>query len=499
MNKILVFLVLLALALGAFSCTGGAGSADAPSGENPGTPSSIQLLPAQFVAQTNSLIFLKARVFDGNGHPLGNVPVTFTNLTGGSSQVLNAASVKYSLGISGQVLSSASVVTDLDGFATASLFSSVAGFATVQAELNVGSNQVRDRKTVFFSTGPLAVPSPTLTLDVDSNDNGIFDELADFILLNGPNDNEAIIRATVFDAFGAPAPGATVTFSSDDPTEVTFPFGHTATTDSNGQASVFVEVTPTQLTDLTRPINVTASADNGAFNMLTLFLDPVTIQSIVVAAIPQTVASGATSAVTAAVTTSIGTPVPDGTTVNFTLASHGAIDAFAQTTGGVATATYSAPTLTAGSSNVTDHVTATVAGVTSASLTITTTAPPAVPTPTPTPTPTPPPALALAPGAPTVSHGAAPVNQAFAATGGTGPYIVTSSCAATEAFNDNGAGGGTSGNGIKDGTETNIWNTSGLFVVTVPVAAVGPFPESCILTVTDSVAATRQATLTISP
>lgn len=489
MNKILMFLALLALALGAFSCTGGAGSADAPSGENPGTPSSIQLLPAQFVAQTNSLIFLKARVFDGNGRPVANVPVTFTNLTGGSSQVLSAASVKYFLGVSGQVLSSASVMTDPDGFATVSLFSSVAGFATIQAEINVGSNQVRDKKTVFFAS---VFISPTLILDVDSNNNGIFDEFADFILLNGPNDNQAIIRATVFDRVGGLLAGSTVTFSSDDPTEVTFPFGSSATTDSNGQASVLIKVVPTELTDLTRLINITASADNGAFNMLTLFLEPVTIQSIFVAAIPQTVASGGTSTVTAAVTTSIGTPVPDGTTVNFTLASQGAIDAFAQTAKGVATATYTAPTLTAGSSSVTDHVTASVAGVTSAPLAITTTAPPAVPTPTPTPTPTPAP-LAITP--PTVSTVVGICSTfTFHITGGT-PTYTTSSSNINRAFNDNGLPTGTADNCTRDGGELGIW-TGASITVSIPNTATA---GTVTLNVSDSVGGTASAMITISP
>ena len=481
----------MALSLAALGCSGGAGSSDTPPGENPGIPSSIQLRPAQFVAQTNSLIFLKARVFDGNGHPLPNVPVTFTNLTGGSSQVLNAASVKYSLGRAGQVLSSASVVTDLDGYATVSLFSSVAGFATIQAELNVGSNQVRDKKTVFFTS--VIIP-PTLILDVDSNNNGIFDEPSDFILLNGPNDNQAIVRATVFDQFGRLVSGINVTFSSDDPAEVTFPFGSTVTTDP-GQASVFLKVIPTLLTDLTRPINITASASNGAFNMITLFLEPVTIDSISVIANPQQIASAGTSDIFATITTSAGTPPPDGTTVNFALgtpstAPGGTISSpFAQTTAGVATITYTGPTLAAGDPDVTQQITGSVAGLHD-SVTMTTVAPPA-PSPTPPPTPA---ALSILPLTPSVSP-LYPKTQTFTINGGTSPYNVASSCAKTTTFNDNGQGGGIAGNGLLDGTETNAWTTSGSFVVTVPLVAT---PGVCVLTVTDSVASSVAALLFIN-
>jgi hypothetical protein len=49
------------------------------------------------------------------------------------------------------------------------------------------------------------------------------------------------------------------------------------------------------------------------------------------------------------VTTTAGTAAPDGTTVNFTFSPSsqgGGINPFSQTTGGLATATFTAPTLT---------------------------------------------------------------------------------------------------------------------------------------------------------
>jgi hypothetical protein len=81
MKKIIILSVLLALSLFAFNCGGGSGSSSSPKGENPGEPSIVQLLPAQFVAQTNSIITLHAKVLDGNGAPVNNIPVSFTNLS----------------------------------------------------------------------------------------------------------------------------------------------------------------------------------------------------------------------------------------------------------------------------------------------------------------------------------------------------------------------------------------------------------------------------------
>jgi hypothetical protein len=129
-------------------------------------------------------------------------------------------------------------------------------------------------------------------------------------------------------------------------------------------------------------MNITALAYNGAFNMVSLTIDAVVIGNIQVSANPQTVDSGGTSDITANVTTTAGTPVPDGTTVNFT-ANNGGIDPFAQTTNGIADAKFSAPTLEAGAGNETDTITASVGGQ-QGSTNVTVTAP-AAPAPTPTP------------------------------------------------------------------------------------------------------------------
>jgi hypothetical protein len=318
---------LLALSLFAFNCGGGSGSSNSPKGENPGEPSIVQLLPAQFVAQTNSIITLHAKVLDGNGAPVKNIPVSFTNLS--PIGVFSALSAK----------------TNSTGIATVTLKSTTSGFSTVQAEVNKGVSQVRDRKTVFFSSISTA---PLLTLDVDGNDDDtIPNEFEDTHLFENINDNEVVVTATVFDGFGQRVVGMDVLFGSDSE-EVTFPLGSMAMTDTNGQASVLGRVIPSELRTLPTVLNITALANNGAFNMVTLFLKPVTIATINVAANPQSIESGDPSTITAQVLTNAGTTAPDGTTVNFSVSpiSNGSIDPFAQTTDGFAEAKFTAAEVT---------------------------------------------------------------------------------------------------------------------------------------------------------
>jgi len=343
MKKNFILFILLALSLFAFNCGGGSGSSNSPKGENPGEPSIVQLLPAQFVAQTNSIITLHAKVLDGNGAPVKNMPVSFTNLS--------------PIGI----LSAVSAKTNSTGIASITIKSTTTGFSTLQAEINKGVSQVRDRKTVFFSSLNTSQPIPRLDLTANN-----------YVLFETSNDNEVTITATVFDGFGQRIVGIDVLFGSDSE-EATFPLGSIAMTDTNGRASVLVKVVPSTLRDLPTVINITALADNGAYNIISLTLDPVSIQKVEAFANPQSVDSGGTSTITAQVTTTAGTPAPDGTSVNFT-ANIGGVDPFSQTTDGIAEATFNAPTLDAGASNEPAFVTA-YSGGKSDIVTVTTIAP----------------------------------------------------------------------------------------------------------------------------
>ncbi|MEF9427533.1 MAG: Ig-like domain-containing protein, partial [Candidatus Mariimomonas ferrooxydans] len=142
----IAFFTIIVLLAG---CGGSGGTTGIPRGVNPGIPSVVQLLPLQIVAQTNSYIDFRAKVLDGNGNPVKNERVTFTNLSSPFGTL--SSTVRY---------------TDSLGFATVTLYSTTSGFATVQAEVDTGAGWVRDRRTVYFTTGSLNL-YPYLILDVD--------------------------------------------------------------------------------------------------------------------------------------------------------------------------------------------------------------------------------------------------------------------------------------------------------------------------------------------
>jgi hypothetical protein len=320
---------------------------------------------------------------------------------------------------------------------------------------------------------PPAPPIPYLTLEVDGDNDGNFNESDDLILFQSSTDNQVIVRATVYNSSGGVVSGSTVTFGSDS-LEASFPLGSIKTTDGNGEAFVLVQVDPIAIRNLETVLNITAEADNGAFNMVTLFLKPVIIQTINVAANPQTVDSGGTSTITAQVLTNAGTPAPDGTTVNFTT-NIGGIDPFSQTTDGIATTEFTAPEVTSDSS-------ATIrasAGSASPDTVIIPIIAPEIP-------PTPPPALSIVPSSVSVI-GATPSDTiTFTISGGTAPYTTTSSDL-TRAFKD------INSNGVLDGVEGGIW-TGASIVVTIPAGALS---GTATLTVIDSAVGTDAATITV--
>lgn len=456
MKKIIILLSLLALSFCTFSCGGGAGGSSSPTGENPGIPSSIQVLPSHYIGQTNSVISLHAKVLDGNGKGVGNVTVRFTNLS--------------PIG----VLSATSANTDAAGIATVTLKSTTSGFATVQAEVSTGVSNVRNRKTVYFTTN--AVLAVTMSLDVDSvpgngNDNTFvgYDESSDFILFNPPPDPDdtVAVLATVRNAGGVRVAGESVLWSSDH-TEAAFLRTETVTNE-NGQAKAVIQVTPESIRNTDTHVNIMAFAGNGAANMVTLFLRPVVVNAATssLTANPTVVAPDGTSTITAVVMLNTGYWAPDGTTVNFTT-TCGTVTPFAQTTGGVAEAEFTAPSTTG-----TCTISGEVAGVsigTPVDVLVTT-------------------ALTVQPSPRTISGVTGGV-ATFTIYGGIAGYTVTSSnpviaCNSTDAD-------------CSDAGDTGTWAVAasgGTFTVTVPPNT----PASSVtLTVRDSVGTTITATLTIA-
>jgi hypothetical protein len=342
-KKFILPFALIALLFSLANCKGsGGGSSSAPGGVNTGIPSVVSLDAVQSIVQSNSSAYFKVRVLDGDGLPVKNEPVTFTNLSSPFGTLTAVGT------LSAQAVSH----TDRQGYATARYWSPTSGFGTVQAEVMSGAGLVRDRRTVFFSAFDLtfpAPPSPSLDLAVDGTDaDTTFDESEDFILFENDNDFELTLKATVRDGSGVPVSNSTVTFQTDVTTEVTFPIGsNTATTDGNGVASILMRVDPLILRSVDTLLNVMASAvvsGETALDMATIFLLPVTINSVELSANPLVVPPGGDVNITAFVQTILDTVVPDGTAVMFDTAPLtgsdpdpcGSIDRFDQTTNGSA-------------------------------------------------------------------------------------------------------------------------------------------------------------------
>jgi hypothetical protein len=353
MRKIFIIFALFALALtGISGCGGGsAGSSSNPPGGNDDVAEVVQLIPSHTVAQTNSTVYLHVKILNGNGQPMKNVPVTFTNLsepTGFFTSLLKFVGVKKAI----STLSASIIKTDRRGIATAKLRSNTPGFVTVQAEVNTGVGTVRDKRTIFFGEiSGTATSSPTMSLHVKSAANDTFDETEDLQLFKGGSaaDNQRTIKAVVFNSSGVPAPNVTVTFGSDSPDEVTFtPSLQTAVTNASGEAFILITVKPAILTSLQRVLNITAQATVDSTSVAaakSLFLDAVTVSTpITVSANPSVVAPNGTSTILASVKMLGSLPVPDGSFVSFET-TCGAVTPFGQTTAGVATATFTAPSV----------------------------------------------------------------------------------------------------------------------------------------------------------
>ncbi len=446
MKKVILLISIIALSIGAFSCGGGGGSgqADLPPGENPASPSIVQVWPSHYIAQTNAYVTIYAKVLDGNGAPLSNIDVSFTNLSG--------------VGI----LSRTMARTDSQGLATTTVISSAPGFSIILAQINTSQGIIRDRRSIYFT--PQDVLSVRMDMDVDSvPGNNVFNEQDDFVLFQNASDDTFKVRATVYDAGGVPVAGTDVDWFTSH-AEVTV-VRSDEWTNNYGQAEAVFKVEPALIRNTETLINVMAFAGNGAANMVTLFLRPVTVSGTLssVTASPNVVDLGGTSTITAAVMLNTGSKAPDGTVVNFS-ASCGSVTPFAATTGGVAEATFTAPM-----EETTCSVTARVGGVYVGQTSIVVR----------------PSKLTIVPGKLTVQAGVGG-KYTFTIHGGTPPYT-TASDNPSKVCNS-------SDNDCSDSTDTGIWSGSSI-TVTIPADAT---PGDITLTVYDSIGNSATAKITIA-
>jgi hypothetical protein len=363
-NKFLLSVLTFILAVPLVSCGGsGTGSSGVPPTLNKGEPSKILLHTNPNVAQTGSSIKFEARVLDRNGIPVANEPVFFTNLSPIGTLTTNSAEISLSAAGSEDV-----AYTNSSGIATATAHSFEQGFITVEAKVGEGIGQETARRTVFFSSAGLFL-LPFMFLDVDGDGDGIYNEPDDFIFLQSDTDNEVIIRARVFDQFGLPEAFSVVLFGADVPyrvgtvavcsdfssdCEVVFPDGVQKIADQNGEAFVRVRFEPNSLKSVQTLFNILALADNNAFNILTLFVEPIFIGSVSLSANPRVVQTDGNSNIVAAVINNFNLPAPDGTIVNFRTEPANAqndpdpcgfVEPFGQVTGGVAEVQFAAPAL----------------------------------------------------------------------------------------------------------------------------------------------------------
>ena len=356
MRKILIFIAFFVSIISLISCSDGTSTSSAPGGVNPGFPSDIQLSVERYIVQTNADACFDARVLDGNGSPVSGVAVTFTIVSPiGTINAKSAANAGCK--------SKSGTNTDSLGYASASVFSSTPGFITVQAEVNAGTGLVRERKTVVYTTSDVKTGLfPLLTMDVDSSPgNGVYNETSDFNLFETINDDSVEVLATVYDLFGNPVAGESIEWFTDQAEAVILePLN--LTTNINGQAKAIVKDIPLSLRDTETFLNVYAFAGNGAANMASLFLQPVAINTgkTYLTADPPVVDTGGTSTITAVIFMNTGEPIFDGATINFST-SCGAVTPFAQTTGGTAEATFTAPA-TEGTCTITARIRGTVIG-----------------------------------------------------------------------------------------------------------------------------------------
>ena len=410
-RKTLLSVALFIIIVSLTSCGGGTGSSSTPQGVNPGVPSVVQLLPVSFVAKTNSSITFNARVLNGNGTPLQNIPVTFTNLT----SVGTFQSAFEDSGVTTFAAGPTVVLTDNLGYARINVFSSSVGWVTLLAQVDEGVTNPRDKKTVYYTSNN--VFQPRLTLDVNSDPgNETYNETSDVTMFEAAFDDTVEVLATDFDIADRLVSGDTMTWGTDQ-AEATFERTETVT-NTSGQANAFVAVDqPLSLRNAVTHVNVWANSGIGGFNMVTLFLNPVIVDIIsgrtTLTASPPVVETGETSTITALIFLNTGAPIPDGITVNFTTAPTvlgtdpspcGSVTPFGQTSGGVATTIFTPP-LIPGSCTIT----ASISGIVIGTVTVTVTTP-----------------LAIFPDSATID-GAAGGTLTFTISGGIPPYTVVSS------------------------------------------------------------------------
>ncbi len=361
-GKLMPFLLIVLLLFVATCGGGGSGSASSPTGNNPGTPSSLQLIPEKSVAQTGSFVYLRAKVLDANGSPLSGQTVNFTN----ESNIGNITTVSSKGESRAASASTTTAKTGNNGIASVRVRATTAGYVTIVVEIE----GLRDKRSFYFTSSAslsgLSLQPIMIDVDIDAGDlNGKYNEADDFKVCLTSDEEVIRIRTTVY-FIGARQSGVELSVSTDAASLIAFetaPFGtdsdgdgdydvDTLTTDTQGEA--FTDITVfCAITGEERYISILANTTANYFlaefessfsgnGGTSLFLQEVTVDSVDVSAEPTEVEQEKTSKIKIVVVTNLGDP-PDGTIVQVST-TCGTVDETAPTTvDGIAFVEYTAP------------------------------------------------------------------------------------------------------------------------------------------------------------
>ena len=286
MEKNFLLSIMIVGILTVTACGGGGGGSSSGNTQPPALSAISLTVPS---VEADAAITLTASASDDKGKPLSGVEIKFSIASGASG-----------------ALSSTSVTTDDTGQAATTLTSEKIGFVTVKAEAGGLSKQV----TVHFNQSKVA--SGTLLISIDANGDGSYNEPTDFYL---PADGhaKATVKIKLTDLENNPISNKTVTFSSDYAGVLS---ADGSVTDANGEAVVNATVASGVESATNIVLILVSEPDTGAQNMLSFYLEPLTVKTVEYSYPASSVRIGGTVPITVYAYLKNGAPAPDGTIVN---------------------------------------------------------------------------------------------------------------------------------------------------------------------------------------
>lgn len=275
-------IVSLILIMGAFlqGCGGGGTTGNAtetPVITTTGGAASIDLMTSAQIVNTKGIITFTAKVMDTAGQPVRSAAVSFSASGVGNMNV-------------------ASSTTDANGNASGSITSSMAG----SSQLSVSIGTIMVARSLYFVDGPI---QNILTVNVDGNSNGIYNETADFTV-SGTSGDKIKLKLSLTNAGGAPIAKKTIDLTSssniavfDNPNPVT---------DNSGNAYAFITFNNKLSTVY---VDITATAMNNTIGTATITVPSFVVGDMTISANKFSVEIGEIVKITACLLSSSGIPV----------------------------------------------------------------------------------------------------------------------------------------------------------------------------------------------